>query len=77
MRALFGRVGKEKRKGKKIMDDLLEHATQERFVYRHRWRKGDLIAYDNRCTLHRATEFDNDKYKRTLLRTSIKGDVPF
>ena len=70
-------VGIEKRKGKKIMDDLLEHATQERFVYRHRWRKGDLIAYDNRCTLHRATEFDNDKYERTLLRTSIKGDVPF
>lgn len=66
-------AGMEPTEGKALVDALLRHATDERFVYRHRWRRGDLVIYDNRCTLHRATGYDEDAYERTLLRTSIKG----
>ena len=69
--------GREAREGKALMDALLAHATAKRFLYRHRWRRGDVVIYDNRCTLHRLTDYDGDKYERTLLRTSIKGDKPF
>jgi taurine dioxygenase len=58
------------------MDDLLRHATQDRFVYRHRWRPGDIVLYDNRCTLHRVTDYDSAAYERTLWRMSLKGDIP-
>lgn len=66
-------AGMEPAEGKALVDDLLRHATSEQFVYRHRWRPGDLVIYDNRCTLHRATGYDENAYERTLLRTSIKG----
>ena len=60
-------------KGKALVDELLRHATEDRFCYRHRWRRGDLLVYDNRCTLHRATGYDEKAHERTLLRTSIEG----
>lgn len=66
-------AGMEPAEGKALVDALLRHATSEQFVYRHRWRPGDLVIYDNRCTLHRATGYDENAYERTLLRTSIKG----
>lgn len=66
-------AGMEPAEGKALVDALLRHATSEQFVYRHRWRPGDLVIYDNRCTLHRATGYDENTYERTLLRTSIKG----
>jgi taurine dioxygenase len=68
--------GREPAASKELLDGLLRHATQDRYVYRHRWRRGDVVMYDNRCTLHRVTEYDMDKYERTLLRASLKGDVP-
>lgn len=66
-------VGMDPAEGKALVDALLRHATDERFVYRHRWRPGDMVIYDNRCTLHRATGYDENTHERTLLRTSIKG----
>jgi len=68
--------GMDEHAGKRLIDDLLRHATQDRFVYRHRWRPGDIVLYDNRCTLHRVTEYDSAAYERTLWRTSLKGDIP-
>jgi taurine dioxygenase len=65
--------GMDRTEGKALMDELLRHATEDRFCYRHRWRRGDLVVYDNRCTLHRATDYDENIYERTLLRTSIEG----
>lgn len=65
--------GMDRIEGKALMDDLLRHATDDRFCYRHRWRRGDLVVYDNRCTLHRATGYDENAYERTLLRTSVEG----
>ena len=56
-----------------LLRDLIEHATQREFVYTHRWRVGDLVMWDNRCTMHRAREYDN-KYPRDMHRTTV-GDV--
>jgi len=44
--------------GRLLLMDLIEHATQRQFVHAHRWRKGDLVIWDNRCTMHRARPFD-------------------
>ena len=52
---------------------MTEHATQPRFVYAHPWQVNDLVMWDNRSVMHRATRFDDLKEKRDLRRTSIKG----
>jgi len=57
-----------------LLRDLTEHATQPRFVYRHRWRVGDLVAWDNRTTMHRARRFDR-KDVRDVRRTTLAGDA--
>lgn len=44
--------------GRLLLLDLMEHATQPRFTHAHRWRVGDLVIWDNRCTMHRARPFD-------------------
>lgn len=53
--------------------DLTEHATQPQFTYAHRWRVNDLVMWDNRTTMHRATRFRDLSEVRDLHRTSIKG----
>jgi alpha-ketoglutarate-dependent 2,4-dichlorophenoxyacetate dioxygenase len=63
--------------GKALLDALLEHATQRQFVYRHRWRIGDLVMWDNRCLLHRAlANYEMGRERRILHRTVVKGTVP-
>jgi alpha-ketoglutarate-dependent 2,4-dichlorophenoxyacetate dioxygenase len=56
--------------GRLLLRDLIEHATQREFVYRHAWRVGDLVIWDNRATMHRATPFDDAKYRRELRRVT-------
>ena len=56
-----------------FLRDLTEHATQRQFVYSHQWEVGDLVMWDNRTVMHRATRFNDLKEKRDLRRTSIKG----
>jgi taurine dioxygenase len=63
--------------GKALVDRLVDYATEERFVYRHRWCEGDVVMWDNRCTLHSGTLFEDTKYKRLVHRMMVKGDVPF
>ncbi len=53
--------------------DLVEHATQKQFVYSHAWRVNDLVMWDNRMVMHRATRFADLKEVRDLRRTSLKG----
>lgn len=55
-----------------LLDQLWEHATQERFWMRHHWRAHDVLMWDNRCTLHRRDPFDPDS-RRIMHRTQIKG----
>jgi alpha-ketoglutarate-dependent 2,4-dichlorophenoxyacetate dioxygenase len=63
-------VGMSKEDGEALLNELLAFATQPQFVYRHTWRVGDLVMWDNRATLHRALPFDETKYKRDLRRTA-------
>ena len=60
--------------GRALLRTLLDHVTQPEFVYRHEWQEGDLVIWDNRCVLHRATPFDTERYKRLMQRTTIAGD---
>jgi alpha-ketoglutarate-dependent 2,4-dichlorophenoxyacetate dioxygenase len=69
-------VGMPPREGRRILDELTAFCTQSQFVYSHRWRDGDAVMWDNRCTLHRATTFDKTRYKRKLHRTTIAGKSP-
>jgi alpha-ketoglutarate-dependent 2,4-dichlorophenoxyacetate dioxygenase len=55
--------------------DLNEHATQPQFVYTHRWTVGDLVMWDNRCTMHRAREYD-EMQVRDMHRTTVSDGVP-
>lgn len=57
--------------GRALLDELVEHATQRRFVYTHRWRVDDLVMWDNRCTMHRGTEFDDLRWRRDVQRSTV------
>lgn len=59
-----------------LVDALCRHITQPEAVYTHRWRVGDLLIWDNRCTMHRATIFDAERERRLMHRTTIVGEVP-
>jgi alpha-ketoglutarate-dependent 2,4-dichlorophenoxyacetate dioxygenase len=60
-----------------LLRDLTEHATQPQFVYRHSWRVGDLVIWDNRATMHRGMPFDDKKYRRELRRvTTLDLPIP-
>ena len=56
--------------GRLLLRDLTEHATQPQFVYRHEWRAGDLVIWDNLATMHRGRSFDDAKYRRELRRVT-------
>ena len=74
---VFGVTGMPDEDGVKMVADLVEYATQDRFVYRHSWREGDLLMWDNRSTLHTGTLFDDVRYKRHIHRMMVQGDAPF
>jgi taurine dioxygenase len=59
-----------------LIEYLKGFATQPEFVYRHRWRVGDALLWDNRCTQHCATPFDDTKYRRHMHRTTLEGEKP-
>jgi alpha-ketoglutarate-dependent 2,4-dichlorophenoxyacetate dioxygenase len=60
--------------GRALLAELLEHVTRPRFRYRHEWTEGDLVIWDNRCVLHRATPYDSVRHQRLLQRTTVSGD---
>ena len=59
-----------------LLDDLLAHATQPQFEYRHQWRQGDMVMWDNRCLLHKANGDYDMSQVRYLYRIMLKGDAP-
>jgi alpha-ketoglutarate-dependent 2,4-dichlorophenoxyacetate dioxygenase len=62
--------------GRLLLRDLIEHATQPQFVYRHEWRVGDLVIWDNRATMHRGRPFDDGKHRRELRRVTTLDIEP-
>ena len=56
--------------GRALIEELIAFATQPQFVYRHRWTVGDLVIWDNRCTMHRGRPYD-DTQRRVLHRTTV------
>jgi len=56
--------------GRMLLRELIEHATQPAFVFAHSWRVGDLVIWDNRATMHRATSFDDKSYVRDMRRVT-------
>lgn len=69
-------VGMPIEEGRALLSELAEFASQDRFVYSHNWRQGDLVIWDNRCTLHRATPYAYQEHKRDLRRTTINESGP-
>jgi alpha-ketoglutarate-dependent 2,4-dichlorophenoxyacetate dioxygenase len=57
--------------GRLLLRELIEHATQREFVYRHEWRAGDLVIWDNRATMHRGRNFDENQV-RDLRRVTTR-----
>ncbi len=67
-----GRVlGMPDAEGRALIEQLIAHATQRQFVYTHRWRVHDLVIWDNRCTMHRGTAFDDLRWKRDVQRATV------
>ena len=68
----IGRIlGRPVAEGRLLVRDLMEHATQQQFVYTHHWRIGDTLIWDNRCTMHRAMPFDESRFKRDMRRATV------
>jgi alpha-ketoglutarate-dependent 2,4-dichlorophenoxyacetate dioxygenase len=66
-----GRIfGMPEAEGRALIDELIAHATQRQFVYTHRWRVNDLVVWDNRCTMHRGTAFDDLRWQRDVQRAT-------
>jgi alpha-ketoglutarate-dependent taurine dioxygenase len=68
--------GMEESEGTALIAALCEHAQRPEFLYRHAWRPGDAVLWDNRCTQHCATPFDEQRYTRRMHRTTLEGEVP-
>jgi taurine dioxygenase len=58
-----------------LLNLLFDHQEQRRFIYEHIWRVGDLLMWDNRCTLHARTDFSSEE-RRLMRRITIIGEKP-
>lgn len=67
-------IGMDAAEGRALLEELTAFATQPQFVYSHKWRDGDLVIWDNRDTMHRATPFPEEKFRRDMRRTSVEDD---
>lgn len=62
--------------GQALHRQLVEHVSRSEFCYFHKWKKGDLVVWDNRTTLHKAEVYDMARYRRVFRRTTLAGDGP-
>jgi alpha-ketoglutarate-dependent 2,4-dichlorophenoxyacetate dioxygenase len=56
---------------RKLIDELIDHTSQRQFVYTHRWRANELVMWDNRCTMHRGTDYDDLRWVRDMRRVTV------
>jgi alpha-ketoglutarate-dependent 2,4-dichlorophenoxyacetate dioxygenase len=66
---IFEMTGAE---GSALLEELMAHVTQRQFVYTHRWRPRDLVMWDNRCTMHRGTDYDDLRWVRDMRRATVR-----
>jgi alpha-ketoglutarate-dependent 2,4-dichlorophenoxyacetate dioxygenase len=69
-------TGWNEEEGQRLLDELYAFSTQSKYVYSHKWRPGDLVVWDNRCTMHSPTPFERYRYKRDMRRTTINEYGP-
>jgi alpha-ketoglutarate-dependent 2,4-dichlorophenoxyacetate dioxygenase len=69
-------VGVNEKDSAGLLEELMEFATRSQFIYSHKWRPGDLLIWDNRCTLHRGTAFNRFVDRRDLRRATINEYGP-
>lgn len=72
----IGIKGMADKEGLALIEQLYAHATQEKYIYRHKWRQWDLTIWDNRCTMHAATPLYSDEYRRDMRRTTVNEYGP-
>ncbi len=65
-------VGMSREDGEALLQELLDWCTQDRFTYRHRWQKGDLVIFNNPGLLHRSRPY-SEQAGRVMHRTTLKG----
>ena len=69
-------VGMGAAESQALLGELLQHAIRPEFIYRHKWRKGDMLIWDNRAAMHRAYfDYDSSEY-RLLYRVLVRGELP-
>ena len=69
-------VGWSDKEGQALLKELYDFAMQDKYIYSHKWRRGDLVIWDNRCTMHAATHYDRMRYKRDCRRVTINEFGP-
>jgi len=72
----IGVAGMDADAGGELVERLYAHATQDKYVFRHHWRRHDLVIWDNRCTMHAATPLLSNDYRRDMRRTTINESGP-
>jgi len=69
-------VGMEDSEALDLIGELMAHATQKKYEYRHQWRHGDMVIWDNRSVMHQANPDYDMNERRYLYRLMLKGEVP-
>lgn len=69
-------VGMERAESDRLLDALIAHATEPRFQYRHKWSPGDILIWDNRCTMHKANADYPEGSRREMHRIILEGTRP-
>jgi taurine dioxygenase len=69
-------IGMEDKEALALIDELMRHATQKKYEYRHRWRHGDWVLWDNRSVMHQANPDYDMAQRRYLYRLMLKGETP-
>ncbi len=65
-------VGMSQEDGMKLIQELIKHTTQDQFVYSHKWKDNDVLIWNDMCTMHSATLYDETKYERLVYRTWMR-----
>jgi len=71
-----GIVGQTEEESLPFLRELYDFATQDKYIYSHKWRPGDMVIWDNRCSMHSATPFERYRYRRDMRRTTINEYGP-